>query len=115
MTYSPLAIICISTGALIYIIMRIVDRYPPKKINKIYGYRTKRSMKSQAHWDFAQEFSSIQMKKGSLGLILLGIVGNFIGLEEGLGAIIATILILVFVLVPVYMTEQELKQKFPEE
>lgn len=30
---------------------------PPKKINPIYGYRTKRSMSSQLKWDFAQVYS----------------------------------------------------------
>jgi len=28
---------------------------PPKKINSLSGYRTTRSMKSQAAWDFAQQ------------------------------------------------------------
>lgn len=30
---------------------------PPKKVNPIYGYRTKRSMSSQSRWDFAQVYS----------------------------------------------------------
>ena len=31
----------------------LFQKKPPKKINSVYGYRTKRSMASQAAWDFA--------------------------------------------------------------
>ncbi len=30
---------------------------PPNKINELYGYRTKRSKKTQIHWNLAQEIS----------------------------------------------------------
>ena len=33
-------------------------KHPPEKINGIYGYRTKRSMASQAAWDFAHQYCS---------------------------------------------------------
>ena len=33
-------------------------KYPPKKINGLYGYRTTRSRKSQEAWDFAQRYSA---------------------------------------------------------
>lgn len=33
-------------------------KHPPKKINWIYGYRTKRSTASQAAWDFAHRYCS---------------------------------------------------------
>ena len=41
---------------LIFIVFRM---FPPKKVNALYGYRTKRSMKNQINWDFAQKTSSI--------------------------------------------------------
>ena len=31
---------------------------PPRQINEFYGYRTTRSRKSQASWDFAQRYSA---------------------------------------------------------
>jgi uncharacterized membrane protein len=40
---------------LIFIVFRM---FPPKKVNALYGYRTKRSMKNQINWDFAQKSSS---------------------------------------------------------
>ena len=45
--------------------------WPPKKINEIYGYRTTRSMKSQAVWDFAQKYSAKLMT--AFGIVLLAV------------------------------------------
>ena len=48
-----------STNLIIPIIMLafgLISRYrPPKNINGVYGYRTTRSMKSQATWDYAHQ------------------------------------------------------------
>jgi len=35
---------------------RIFVSHPPKKINGIYGYRTKRSMKNNETWRFAHHY-----------------------------------------------------------
>jgi len=114
MTLGIIPIICISTGVLVYIIMLIVDRYPPKKINNLYGYRTKRSMQSQKHWDYAQTYSSMQMKKACLAMIFLGIVGSFIDLKEGWEIGIAIAIVTVFTFAPFFATEAALKEEFPD-
>lgn len=44
---------------------------PPKEINSIYGYRTKRSRFSQEAWDYAQRFAGRLCF--FLGLVTLGI------------------------------------------
>ncbi|MRJ09714.1 SdpI family protein [Ornithobacterium rhinotracheale] len=31
--------------------------FPPKELNAIYGYRTKRASRDQASWDFAQKYA----------------------------------------------------------
>ena len=41
-------------ATLLFIVFRV---FPPKKVNALYGYRTKRSMKNQTNWDFAQKSS----------------------------------------------------------
>lgn len=44
---------------LIFIITGFIMKVKsPKEINSIYGYRTQRSMKNQANWEFAQVFSA---------------------------------------------------------
>ena len=35
----------------------LLIKCPPKKINSLVGYRTKKSSKNQEMWDFAQQFS----------------------------------------------------------
>ncbi len=45
-----------------FVILRL---FPPRKINRLYGYRTKRSMQNQKKWDFAQKYSA------DLGLYLM--------------------------------------------
>lgn len=104
--FLPLAIIAI-TGLYLKV-------NPPKKINRMIGYRTKRSMDSQAAWDFAQVYSS--------GLLLTWSLAGMVGLAlqlftqksttptsfaiTGIGVLIA-IVAGVF-----YFTEKELKDKF---
>lgn len=37
----------------------ILKIFPPKKINALYGYRTRRAASSQATWDYAQRLCAI--------------------------------------------------------
>jgi uncharacterized membrane protein len=47
----------------------IMTKFPPKKINNWYGYRTASSMKNQQTWDEANRYSAKMMV--IMGLILL--------------------------------------------
>ena len=58
MEINPPVLVCVLCGLIYIITGQLVLRYPPKKINDFYGYRTSRSKKSQAHWDYAQKESS---------------------------------------------------------
>ena len=54
----------LTLGGLIFLIAGYIQhRFPPKKINHLYGYRTSASMKSQESWDFAQEYSAKKVIK----------------------------------------------------
>lgn len=52
----------------------IQRRFPPKKINYLYGYRITTSMRSQEAWDFAQAYSARQIIRLGLGLFATGTV-----------------------------------------
>lgn len=84
-------------------------KFPPKKINGIYGYRTARSMKSQENWDIAQRYSSQLMLKQ--GLVMLAIGGMLIALPltEEVSAVISIALLIVSVIVLFVQTEKKLK------
>jgi uncharacterized membrane protein len=47
----------LSLGPLLLILGFVFKRFPPKKINYWYGYRTPRSMRSQEAWDCANLYS----------------------------------------------------------
>lgn len=92
---------------------------PPKKVNELYGYRTTRSRKSQAAWDFAHHY--IGKLWFWLGIMLLPLSVVFmlpvLGRGEGIVSLVGGILCLVQVLVmilPIYPTEQALKHRFGE-
>jgi uncharacterized membrane protein len=56
------------SGGLIFILVGLIFKvFPPHKINYIYGYRTKLSMKNQDTWDEAQKYSANS-------LIILGFI-----------------------------------------
>jgi uncharacterized membrane protein len=45
-------------GPLLLVLSFLYKKFPPKKINQFYGYRTSRSMKSQEAWDCANLYSA---------------------------------------------------------
>lgn len=100
-------------GGVIFILAGFVQlKFPPKKINSLYGYRTKSSMKSNERWDFAQKLSAGEMMKSG-GLLavssLLVFVTNFgdsINLIIGLALMLATVPLLLL------RVERKIKKKF---
>ena len=87
----------------------ITMKFPPKKINGIYGYRTSRSMKSQENWDIAQRFSSRLMLKQGLGILAIAGLLNVLPLPEEVAAIISVALLILSVIVLFVQTEKRLK------
>lgn len=102
-------------GLILAIAGIVLLKYPPKKINWIYGYRTSSSMKNGKRWDFAQIYSAKEMiKLGGLSMLsgLIGLVINpnvIIALGISMGLLIFLVIILII------KTETAIKNKFPEE
>lgn len=112
--FPPLTLLCFLLGVVFLIGAQITLRYPPKKINSLYGYRTKNSMKSQQHWDFAQRYSSIKMNALGLVYLLMGGLFYFLNYESvavGLLIGITTVPPLVLLL----QTENAIKTQFPKD
>ena len=84
-------------------------RFPPKKINQIYGYRTKRSMSSQENWDIAQKFSSQLMLKQGLIMLALACILVVLPIHEIVSVIISVALLIGSVTVLFVQTEKRLK------
>ena len=93
---------------------------PPTEINPGYGYRTTRSMKSQAAWDFAQRhMGEVWHKTGRVLLIpsvvpLLFVLGRDVGTVGTMGMIVCGVQ-LVVMLGSIPVTERALKKNFDKD
>ena len=88
----------------------LLKKFPPKKINHLYGYRTQRSMKNQATWEAANTYSSLVFFKVSLYGFFIPVVLYFLYPQQNvLFTIITNTLLLLYVL---YATEKHLKARF---
>lgn len=45
----------LTTNGLLFLLSIIFWKFPPKKINNLYGYRTFKAMQNQDIWSFANE------------------------------------------------------------
>jgi hypothetical protein len=91
----------------------IMYRFPVKKINYLFGYRTKNSMKNQQIWNFSQKFSSIKMLQSGLFLVAFSFLGMVFHPDEKVQLIVGiglSILVCVFLF---YTTEKAIKKNFP--
>ena len=112
---SPIFIICISTGIIFILTGFLTQRFPPKQINNIYGYRTKSSKKSKERWDFAQAYSSTLMIKLGIVLCFISALGLVVYFEEIVSVLMALIFILLIAITLVWRTENALKNKFGDD
>ncbi|MEZ4857476.1 MAG: SdpI family protein [Flavobacteriaceae bacterium] len=92
------------------VLFLIVKKFPPKKINYYYGYRTNRSMKNEDTWKAAQEYSS----KKSIELVLWSFVFPplFYFLFPEYNFLLSVIAHTLLVLSIFYFTEKYLKERF---
>ena len=87
----------------------ITLKFPPKKINSIYGYRTSRSMKNQENWDLAQRFSSQLMLKQGLIMLALACILVVLPIHEIVSVVSSVALLIGSVIVLFVQTEKRLK------
>ena len=74
MRADPFALILVLEGLIFVVASWIMHAFPPRKINLLYGYRTKRSMKSIENWKFAQDYSRRTMFRGGLAMGVFGMM-----------------------------------------
>jgi len=109
---NPVFITLVLTGLIFILSGFIMKRYPPRKINHFYGYRTRASMKSQERWDFAQEYSSKELIYQGIFLSLLAVFALLFDFFPPLGLFIGIIVVLVSCFLMLMRTEKALKRKF---
>ena len=87
----------------------ITLKFPPKKINSIYGYRTSRSMKNQENWDLAQRFSSQLMLKQGLIMLATAFLLEVLPIPMEVATLISMLLLVTSVIILFVQTEKRLK------
>ncbi|MFM2195411.1 MAG: hypothetical protein RL092_1011 [Bacteroidota bacterium] len=99
----------ILVGPLFVVISLLTWLFPPKKINGLYGYRTRRSMSNQKAWDAAQKISSQVMFAEGVIMSFFAGLGFLLNLSEGLEiGLSLTVLLSGIVFLLVY-TEKKIK------
>ena len=99
---------------------RMMWKHCPQKINSVYGYRTRRSMKNMDTWKFAHNYCGrLWYKIGCIMLLLTVVVqiSFFRSGEEVIGTVgLVLCTIQIFVLIAsIFPTEAALKKTFHED
>jgi len=95
------------------IISFIYFKYPPKKNNYLYGYRTKRSMQNNETWTFANKCAAKLLINFSIYSLFIPLFLYFLYPENYF--IITIIIHTTLILSVLYFTELQLKIKFKKE
>ncbi|EGV43506.1 SdpI family protein [Bizionia argentinensis JUB59] len=114
-TENPIFFIPVSTGLIFIVVGLVMLIFPPDKINSLYGYRTKNSMKTKETWGFAQKYSSKEMMKLGALLSMTGLLGFIYQPSENTATIIGSGLIILVVIVLIIRVEAAIKRKFKSE
>lgn len=109
---NPLFLIPFATGLIFMLAGVIMLKFPPKKINSHYGYRTQSSMKNQEIWDFAQNYSSKMMIKLGLILTLCSLLSFVVNFDALMNMILGFSLLILMIIILFVKVEREIKSKF---
>ena len=103
----------LTTNGLLFLLSIIFWKFPPKKINKWYGYRTHKTMLNQKIWDFSNTIFTKNLLIYS-GISFLGglVFANFATKELTWQPMA---LVFLTVIVCIIKTEKSLNDNFTEE
>ena len=98
---------------------RMMWKHCPKKINDIYGYRTRRSKRNMETWKFAHDYCGRLWWKWGWILLIISSVAHFpfIHSDEDTIGILGIVLCAIQIVIlfgTVFMTERTLKKEFPD-
>ena len=100
------------SGALFFMTGYYIKKNPPKDINGAVGYKTPASMKSQKHWDFAQQVSADKIKSASIFMMLTALPLYFFNQGSTINIIVAIVIVLFITILPIIQTESAINEKF---
>ena len=89
------------------------QRFPSKKINHLYGYRTRRSMQNQQTWDYANRIGPVMFIKTGIYLIIIGVLAYWL-FSPNTAILISIVAMVVGLIAGLISCEQKLAQHFDE-
>ena len=111
---SHIAIPSFITGIVFALLGGAFYQSPPSEINPLVGYRTRLSMKSQKHWDFAQKYSAKQMERAGYVMVILSVLSYFLPVDTEYKQTGGLILLVVCSIYMIVSTELALRKQFPK-
>lgn len=100
-------------GPLMVVLALVFKFFPPKRINDLYGYRTKRSKRIQEAWDEANRYNpNLILIVAVITTILQVILFLTSGAKVATAAAAAVLVVLLLATIPI--TERHLKKNFDE-
>jgi uncharacterized membrane protein len=100
-------------GILFLIIGIILFKFPPKKPNSFYGYRTTRSMHSLEAWQFSQKYAAVKMLQVAMTFVAISTLGVWFDFVTITPVIFGSCVLIAGLVFLIFSTELALKLKFP--
>lgn len=111
----PFTLITVLMGSIFLFAGSVQYKFPPKKINAFYGYRTKTSMRNQDCWNFAQIYSALQMIRIALLIIVIGGLSWVFEVSPPYPLGVGLGISILFPAVMIFKIEKALKTRFPKD
>ena len=102
-------------GPFMFILACFCLKFPPKKPNHFYGYRTSMSMKNQQTWETANFLSSYMFLIISFMTFLIQVIGVLLNLNFDTTYLSATIFLVLGLLMGCLYIEKKLRTIFDED
>lgn len=111
---NPLFHIPFGSGCIFMLVGLFLLKFPPKKINTLYGYRTNKAMLTQERWNFAQKYASIQLIIIGFTLALTSFFSILYQPTKEIGVVISIALLLTSTIALILKVEKAIDSKFKE-
>ncbi len=103
----------LTTNGVLFLISILFWKFPPKKINNFYGYRTPKAMQNQEIWDFANTtFNNAFLKYSGFSLLAALLLASITKVELTWEPMVFVAL---SILVSIIKAERSINENFTDE
>jgi uncharacterized membrane protein len=92
----------------------IMAKYPPKKINPVYGYRSMASMRHKDAWDYAQRLASRKFVLVSIVMFVIAFAEWLLDVQPPVYVLIMLGTMILSVVYVFQTVEKQLAKRFPQ-